>query len=245
MTGRYLYGVTEGPGFKSAGLDGSPVYPITYQGLSLLIHACGSEPYSFTEEANILRWVVEHHAVLEKAMEECGAVLPLRFNTIVKGTDVKALEWLQENEASLRATLERLRGKSEYGLEVRRPRRTKPEGPEPGGRNYLLAKKAELQALKDDRVETDKLAADLQALLEPWVDDLKFLDGELGDGAFFRVSLLLARERVEAFGVLLDRVVTGQGLQVHFSGPLPPYSFVGDGRSPGSGGIFQTDAESG
>lgn len=222
--------MTEGPGFSAAGLDGSPVYPVTYQSLSLLVHRCGDAPYSSTQEVDVFRWVTEHHSVLEKAMAEAGTVLPLRLNTIVRGSDEQVLAWLQDNQQGLEATLDRLRGKAEYDIEVRKPKATKPPNPQPGGRNYLLAKKDELQALKDSHAEVESLAAELRGLLEPWLDGLKFLDGEVAEGGFFKASLLLARDKVEAFGVLLDHVATTHGLKVHFAGPLPPYSFVADWR---------------
>jgi len=124
--GRYLYCVADS-GEKAhlgkIGLDDKEVYTIPYVNLCAVVHNCPSEPYKSEDREVVKRWVITHEKVVEVAWEKFGTVLPLGFDTIIKGEENISPEeniknWLKQDHVKLKEKIDKIRGKAEYGVQI-------------------------------------------------------------------------------------------------------------------------------
>ena len=192
--------------------------------------------------------VVEHFA-------RRATVVPLRFGTIYLRRD-SIHEMLTDEQAQLRAILERLRGREEWGISVYRdqaklmaaitslsPRLreiNERAGSATPGKEYLLRK--EIDALRTDeaRAETRRVIAEIERELASHSDDaarlrvLKNEGAEQGEVAA-RLAFLIARDRFTEFRAAAERLaqaVAASGFQLELTGPWPAYNFAGGLRLP-------------
>jgi len=68
-------------------------------------------------------WVTAHEKVMEVAWERFGTILPLRFDTIIKGEegvlpDENVKKWLRDDYENLRQKLAKLKDRAEFGVQV-------------------------------------------------------------------------------------------------------------------------------
>jgi hypothetical protein len=155
------------------------------------------------DEASLL-----HHDRVVSALMEGGAVLPMRFGTVVSGEeDVREL--LARRGEELRGQLAHVRGRVEMG--VRATWEHAPAAPPASGRDFMHAK---LERRAAARRAADELHAELAELS---VDS---------------VLRLCPREDTAFTGAyLIDRTAAERFMQragdVTVTGPWPPYSFSG------------------
>lgn len=124
--GRYLYCVGDSGERKylgKIGLDGKEVYTVPFFDLCAVVHNCPSEPYKSEDNEVVKRWVITHEKVVEAAWEKFGTVLPLGFDTIIKGEENISPEeniknWLKQDHVSLKEKIDKIRGKAEYGVQI-------------------------------------------------------------------------------------------------------------------------------
>ena len=86
--GLYVYCVVRGDGSRllgPIGLDGQVVYTVGSGGLHAVVHNCTPCPYHLRDPQVVQGWVLAHQNVVQAASEVFGAVLPMAFDTIVKG----------------------------------------------------------------------------------------------------------------------------------------------------------------
>lgn len=241
---RYVYCVAyngERSTLGEIGLDGCEVYTIPYRDICAVVHACRPEPYKSDDRKTVEGWVVAHEGVVEKAMKLYGAVVPATFNTIIKGGDGQVEEWLKKEYDRLKSLLEKLRGKEEYGIQIFLNKSSLKEelekeiaglGKELEGKPgtaYFYKQKVE-KALKD------RMEARVKALFEEFytairacvedvhVGKVKELEGEIMIANF---SVLVKKEGLEKLKKTLEDISGRKGIRVRFTGPWPPYSFVG------------------
>ncbi|MDA2936601.1 GvpL/GvpF family gas vesicle protein, partial [Patescibacteria group bacterium AH-259-L05] len=135
-TGRYLYCIAARPpksqqrqseyqkiNFGKIGIEKEQVYTILYKDLCLVVHDSPLEPYKSEDESKIKKWVIAHQNVIEKVQKKFGTVLPLGFDTIIKGDEKAAPEanieaWLKKDYSSLKETIAKVKGKREYGIQI-------------------------------------------------------------------------------------------------------------------------------
>ena len=201
---------------------------------------------------------LRHERAVEHFARRC-TVVPLRFGTIYLRRDNVA-RMLEERGAQLRATLARLAGREEWGLNVyverarlreqvsslserlREMEQTAAESPP--GRAYLLRKKVD--ALRDDeaRAETRRAASTIEGELAAACDGAARLRvhkdeaGEQGEMAA-RLAFLVRRERFEDFRAvaeLLAERYTPLGFRFELTGPWPAYNFAAANEERGNGG---------
>ncbi len=123
---RYLYCIVEGNEeitLGNIGIEGNNVYVIPYQDLSAVVHNCLAEPYKSEDQEKMKSWVTAHEKVVEIAWEKFGTVLPLGFDTIIKGEegvlpDENMKKWLRDDYENLRQKLAKLKDKAEFGVQV-------------------------------------------------------------------------------------------------------------------------------
>jgi hypothetical protein len=187
--------------------------------------------------------------VVDAAWERSGTVLPLAFDTIVRpgdglDADERVMQWLTSDGPRFRGMLERLRGKVELGVQVIwdqrvvgesvaqgndeiRQLRDKMAG-KPKGVAYFYQQKIERalrQAIEAKAEECYRSCFRQVTALFPEVrsNDVKKLPDRL---MIVNLSVLAPRDRVSELGAVLMGF-QAEGVDVRFTGPWPPYSFVG------------------
>ncbi|MEI6450806.1 MAG: GvpL/GvpF family gas vesicle protein [Actinomycetes bacterium] len=250
LVARYVYCVVLGEvgDWELRGLDERPVRAICAAGLTALVHDCPAVPYQGDDVERVKVWVLAHSDVVDAAWERTGTVLPMSFDRIVRpgdgrDADEQVAHWLTTEGDGFRATLERLRGKVELGVQLLWEPRVIAAA--------VAASDAEIQALQADlagkskgaayfsqqkieralrqaltaRAEEDYRACfrEITALFpEVCVNELKKVpDRQM----ILNLSVLVPRERVSELGAVLTGFQR-EGIEVRFTGPWPPYSFV-------------------
>jgi hypothetical protein len=197
-------------------------------------------------------WTATRAIRHERAVEHFArraAVVPLRFGTIYLRREPVA-EMLEERGAQLRASLARLDGREEWGLNVYVERarlreevtrvsarlRELSERAEssPPGQAYLLRKKIDAMRDEETRAETKRIASEIEDALAAACDGaarlrvLKDEAAERGELAA-RLAFLVARERFKEFRAVAERIAEAHaplGFSFELTGPWPAYNFV-------------------
>jgi hypothetical protein len=186
--------------------------------------------------------VVEHFA-------RRASVVPLRFGTIyLERASVRAM--ISQRGQTLRAIIERLRGREEWGVNILCDRKilidaidklsprlrelSEQAASASPGQSYLMRKKMDAMRLDESRVEMKRVAAKIEGELARYGDGavrlrvLKDEGSERGD-LVAKLALLVARTRFEEFRAAAERLaqeVASAGFQLELTGPWPAYNFA-------------------
>lgn len=242
---RYIYCVAYNCGKSTLGkigLNGCEVYTIPFKDICAVVHACHPEPYKSDDRKIVEGWVLAHEEVVEKAMELYGTVIPVSFNTIIIGGDNQVEEWLNKEYSHLKALLEKLRDKEEYGIQIFLDKNFLKEELEKDeeltklseefkgkpGIEYFYKQKIEkiLKERMEAKVKTlfDEFYTAIRACVEDvHVEKVKESEGEIMIANF---SVLVRKENVGVLKKILEDISSRKGFKVRFTGPWPPYSFV-------------------
>ena len=178
-----------------------------------------------------------HESVLDEIVAK-AAVVPMRFGSIFSTADgLKAM--LVEHEPTLKRSLDGVRGRSEWGVKVYCDRRSligqlaATGAPEegPSGRNYLMQRKAQLQAEADAAATASRIATDINESLAGRADGAVSM-GSRGGGAQSTVILngayLVREEGREAFMQRVEELqdTHSDAYVFEVTGPWPPYNFT-------------------
>jgi hypothetical protein len=248
------YGVRSGLG--KIGLDGKEVYTIPFLDLCAVVHNCPPEPYKSEDNETVRNWVVTHEKVVETTWERFGTVIPLGFDTIVKGgkdisPDENIINWLKQDHVNLKKKMDKIRGKAEYGVQIfwdpkfiveeivkadeeignlNQDIKSKPKG-----MAYMFKYKLENLLKKEMEKKADLCFKDFYARIRKCVDEIrvektkKISAGSIGDEKnqmLMNLSCLIDKEKSERLGEELEKINKEEGFGVRFTGPWPPYSFV-------------------
>ncbi|HET7323861.1 MAG TPA: GvpL/GvpF family gas vesicle protein [Halococcus sp.] len=263
--GRYLYCAvglsgTE-PKIEAQGVDEEPVRVLAIEDIGIVVHDCDSL-YDSDDMDVVRKWVLQHQQVVDAAGEAFGTPLPFQFDTILTGDDGRVREWVLDEQETISEYLDALAGHWEYRIELRRDESKLTEELETtderlqelgaeiddagSGTEFLLEKQYDkrLTELKRER------RAERSAALEDRLTDLAREVNELGDSTTptdereseeletqARFTVLAAAKQEETIGEMLDEVAAESGVEVRFTGPWPPYSFV-----PAIGGENATES---
>ncbi len=252
--GRYLYCVADSRELASLGaigIDGSKVYTILFRDICAVVHECPAEPYQSTAREMVNAWVLTHQKVVDEAWERWGTVLPLGFDTIVMDKDgIRAEEnvknWLQNDYDKLKSKMEKVRGKAEYGVQIfwepqviaHSLTKTSPEisqleeemKSQSRGVAYLYKQKLDNALKRELESKADRCFRDFYERIRRHVDDIvveKTKPGDQNTQMIINLSCLLARDKTAGLGEELESINSMEGFSVRFTGPWPPYSFVG------------------
>jgi hypothetical protein len=230
------------------GLEGAEVYTISYQDICALVHDCPAEPYQGDDET-VKGWVWTHGEVIDAAWNATGSVLPLTFDCIIRpagdhSADATVVAWLAAEYDNFRRELTQFAGKVELGVQVlwrvEAITRAAAAAPaisrlqdemagKPKGMAYFYQQKIEkaLKAALEAKADADyrRYFETVTAVAED-VSVNKIKRPADGKQMLLNLSLLLMKERVAALGQLLDAIQAEEGVEVRFTGPWPPYSFV-------------------
>jgi hypothetical protein len=263
--GRYLYcavALDDETGFEETGVDDEPVRLLAVGDIGIVVHECASL-YDTADMDELRKWVLQHQGVVDAAGERFGTPIPFQFDTVLTGDDDRVREWVGEERDTLAEYLDSLAGHWEYRIELRRDedaleedleasdeelRELDEEIEDAGSGTAFMLEKQYDQRLRELRRErrTERAAAlgDRLAEFASEVTELgerTTLDDESGDddgmATQARFTVLAAAEREEEMGAMLDEVAAEAGVEVRFTGPWPPYSFV-----PEIGGEDGTEA---
>jgi hypothetical protein len=247
--GRYVYSVVDTGAtvaLGAIGLGDSEVYTIPHNGIAAVVHRCTAQPYSTEDVPRAREWVMTHNYVIDIATRRFGTVLPFSFNAIAKGGDEVVTRWLGENHGLFKKELERVRGKSEYTIQVfydhEKLTRTLAGGPAAGaqktagtskGSAYLMQRRNELKLKDAITGHVEKLSAEIYDRVRALTDDIKKEDRpgfvpEKYQGLRQALSLtcLAPEGHVEGIGAILEEYDNMEGLAIRFTGPWAPFSFI-------------------
>ncbi len=249
--GCYIYCVTlvlDIPGLSLQGLDGAGVYQIAFRDIGAIVHDCPPVPYS-GESEQAQDWLLAHHNVIDTVWEQSGVVLPVTFDVIIKGDSGQhardqVVAWLEENYESFRDKLDSLQGRVELAIQVNWDRASalqeivSADGEigqlqeellgKPKGMAFLYQQKIEKLIRQKSEARAGEICNSylqrIQALsVQTCVNNLKRLDSlEM----LLNLSVLVDREKISEIGRVLGELEALQGIDVHFTGPWPPYSFA-------------------
>jgi hypothetical protein len=249
----YVYCVAGGAGhrvFGPIGLDGQVVYTVGNGDIRAVVHSCQAEPYQSQAHDVVEGWVVTHQNVVRAASADFGTVLPMAFDMIVRpgpgGAAMAMLEaWLDEKRARFGGLLSRFAGHAEYGVQVfwdgeavaadlvsgdETLRRLRDEiQTQPKGMAHLLRQKLAKAIRAAMEARADRCAQDFYARIRHCVADIRVDPLKKADGGrqmLLNLSCLMP-EGSGDLGRVLDEINQAPGIAVRFTGPWPPYSFVG------------------
>ena len=252
--GRYLYCVAdsgEQASLGPIGIEGNEVYTIPYRDICAVVHECPAEPYQSTDREMVNSWVLAHQKVVDEAWERWGTVLPMGFDTIVMekdgvGPEENVRNWLQNDYDNLKRKMAKVRGKAEYGVQVfwepqviaRSLTKTSPEigqlekemKSQSRGVAYLYKQKLENALKRELESRADQYFRDFYEHIRRHVDDIAVEKTKPGDQTtqmIMNLSCLLPRDKTTGLGEELEKINNMDGFSVRFTGPWPPYSFVG------------------
>ena len=260
--GRYFYCIVNSgkeKDFGQVGVEDSSVYVVAFNDIGAVVHSCEAKPYRTEAKEKAREWILAHQYVIDLAAEEFDTVIPLTFDTIFKGNNETLKMWLSKEYDQLKALSAKLKGKAEYGVQVfienefvnrnvkdiqdvqNLEERLKNAS---SGVAYLLNKNLEKRRQIERHLVIDKYANELCAKIEKLVDDLKIgsINKEVpeewkGKQMILNIACLAHKDKIENLGTLLGQLKK-EGFAVRFTGPWPPYSFVGqlnESKTVGSG----------
>lgn len=254
-TGRYIYCIAanaERVKLGRVGIDENEVYTIPYHDICAVVHDCPAEPYQSDDQAVVEVWVMRHQKVVDAVWERWSTVLPLSFDTIIKAgpignSEQNVEEWLKSEYEVLKRKMERVKGKAEYGVQVfwnpkliaQNLAETSPEitrldreiRAKPRGMAYIYRQRLENIIKREMETKADECFKDFYSRIRQHADDIrveKTKKAEPDLQMIMNLSCLVDRDRNTELGEELDKINQTAGFSVRFTGPWPPYSFVGD-----------------
>jgi len=247
----YVYGIVRFSldlNWQEKGIAGKEVYMISEGNFSALVHECQEEPYNSKNSEEIKEMIIAHNKILDKAMEDFDGVIPLSFNTIIKGgknspkSNLK--KWLNDDQERLEKIWQKVKGKKEYGIRIYYERdkliekashHQEVEKVKKGiegkgeGLSYLLQEKAKSKA-------QDIFQEKINNLKQEFYGEIKKITTDVVTNPS-RISLEEKKDLLSSFSVLVEEnkiedikktleEKKGENMTFHLAGPFAPYSFV-------------------
>lgn len=252
--GLYVYCVARackgGSVLKAMGLDGNKVHVVVKDTLCAVVHNSQAQPYQSETPEVVQEWVVAHERVIRAAKETFQTVLPMAFDMIVLGGADSSAEnnlrnWLGQNHDRFVCLLDKLQGKAEYGVQISWSRRLIADAliqdePElhnlqtqtatgPKGLAYMLQQKLAKATRAALERQANRYVEQFYDRIRECVEDIrieKLKKTDDDEQMLLNLSCLM-REGSPALGAELDDISKTKGISVRFTGPWPPYSFLG------------------
>jgi ribosomal protein L12E/L44/L45/RPP1/RPP2 len=248
----YLYCLADGAeevSFGKIGIEGNEAYTIPYNGISVVVHKCLPEPYQSKDDETVKKWMMAHQGVIDAAWEKFGTVLPLGFDTIVKGDEVLNAEedlkkWLSEKHENLKEKMGKAKGKAEVGVQIfwdpnvigRKLAEASEEikklneemKSKSAGMAYFYKQKIEHALKKEMEKEAGKYFKDFYGRVKRYADDIhveKTKKAEKDKQMLMNLSVLIHKDKIKLLGEELAKIKEIEGIDVRFTGPWPIYSF--------------------
>lgn len=252
LTGRYVYCVIDignSINLGKIGIEENEVYTVSHLDISAVVHNCLPKAYNSKDESAVISYAQKHNRVVDFVFNKFDAVVPLRFNTIVKennGESNKAVrKWLEEQYQDLKRKLGKLRGKQEYGIQVFIDKegllrdilnksqmivelKKKMESIKSPGHAYLYKQTFETTIKKEVEERGIEISKEVQTLIKNHAADMLIEKTEKRKAKtiLLNVSCLVQKENAAQFMEELEKIDGFNNLSVRVVGPWPPYSFV-------------------
>ncbi|MER7458973.1 GvpL/GvpF family gas vesicle protein [Micromonospora sp. NPDC126480] len=259
--GTWLHGVVRDVGAAvlaaTAGMDGAPVRAVRAAGLTAVVSTAPLTEYG--EEAlrrNLenLAWLERaaraHHAVVA-ALAEAGPVVPARLATVHHG-DGRVAGLLADRRAELAAVLDRLAGRSEWGVKGYLvpgviPRTAESAGSGGAGAAYLRRRRAQLTAREEGQRISGEAAAAVHAALDGLAVAARRHPPQDRRLSGAPTTMVLNGAYLVDAGALADftALVGALGerhpeIRLELTGPWPAYSFAEEGPAePAAPGVVR------
>jgi hypothetical protein len=254
LSGRYIYGIVLGAkDFHTTGIEGNPVFTVSYGDITALVHSCDLKAYESDDREQVEKWLRQHQNVMDEALEYTNSLIPMSFDIIIDGSsapnpDDVLKQWLKERYDRLKDLLEQFSGRAEYGIKIFCPNESltekvakeDPEIVELSNRLATMSKgtaflfRSELSQKIRNAVarECKVLANEIIAKIRPMVIDIKESapDKEISNNqrSILHLAVLINPDKVELIGDFLENLQASGQYAVVFTGPWPAYSFVKD-----------------
>jgi len=252
--GRYLYCIadaSENASLGNIGIEENAVYTIPYNDLSAIVHNCPARPYKSEDPEIVKGWVITHQEVVDAAWDRFGTVIPIGFDTIIQGDaaldpEETMKKWFKDDYDNLKAKMEKIRGRAEYGVQVLWDKRTAAQkiaddNPEiknlsneiqskPRGLAYMYRQKLEGLLRKEMEKRADQYFREFYEKIIPHADDIRVEKTQKTENGekqmLLNLSCLLPKEGSRELGEELEKIDALEDFSVRYTGPWPPYSFV-------------------
>ncbi|MDH7577772.1 MAG: GvpL/GvpF family gas vesicle protein [Bacillota bacterium] len=234
--------------FGKIGIDGNEVYPVCYQDICAVVHACLPVPYQGDDET-VKSWLLTHSDVVDLIWKESGTILPMTFDVIVKGDQTCSAEenvrrWLAANYYDFKFKLEEFRGKVELGIKIfwdsslitenllaTSPRLTELQEEikkMPPGKAYFYKHKLDKILEEEFEKKAEEECQRYLRAIQTHVVDIHYNKIKKGEHPrmILNLSVLASADQVDALGEELGAIDTEEGVHVRFTGSWPPYSFT-------------------
>jgi len=243
----YIYGIIKtSKNWKEHGIKGNNVFLINGRDFSAIAHRCEEKPYISNNPIEVKDLILAHNNILDKAMKNFDAVIPLSFNTIIKTSEEKTAEenlriWLKDNKENLLKIWDKIIGKNEYGIRIYYEKKK------------LLEKIKELYEIKQlqqkSQIESEGVAYLLKGKIKDEINkkaqeqifeykqnfynNIKEL---VSDITINRSKILLDEEKnlLVSISILVDKkqiqkvnsYLVNSNFYFNIAGPFAPYSFI-------------------
>ncbi|HUF78293.1 MAG TPA: GvpL/GvpF family gas vesicle protein [Thermoanaerobaculia bacterium] len=185
--------------------------------------------------------MVEHfaRAAPAGAPAETGhwALLPMKLFTLF-ASDERAVQHVAGELPRLRRVLDRVAGREEWGVRVRRsPERAAaaageaPAGRPASGREFLAQKHRQLEAARRAPAEAREVAENAYARLVERAAEALRREPEAGTSLVLDAAFLVPRSDRGPFAdavAAVARELAGAACELTLTGPWPPYNFAGE-----------------
>lgn len=240
MKGKYIYSITEkrklGKPLKNEGLKA-----VEFNELSAITVDSEYKNYKAISKEDLVKELTQYQQMIEKIMEKFGAVLPVKFGTILKDEQEVELV-LKKGHSFLQETLRKMEGKVELDLvcfwnEQKAAHVAYKESKVVKDLKKKITKKE--RATFEDKIALGKAIANYLASKKTKITNqiLKVLDNEaeqsckhiLADvNMLFNRAFLVETKDEANFNHVLNLLDSKFADLVNFRlvGPLPPYSFA-------------------
>ena len=250
----YVYGVVRfglDLDWQEEGITGQKVYLISEGNVGALGHDCEDKAYNSENPEEIKEMIISHNKILDRAMEDFGGVLPLPFNTIIRGGTNSARanlkKWLNDDKERLERIWDKVKGKKEYGLRVYYEKEKllreayaheevktieKSSAGKGQGLRYLLQGKAESKMREIFQERLNKLKLEflegIKKITEDVVNNPSRISLEEEKDLLLSVSVLMEEKEINNLTEFLEKKAGDFPFQM--AGPFAPYSFVENGK---------------
>lgn len=252
--GVWLYAVTRGFSPQDlaglTGVGGEPVRAVEADGLVAVVSSVSLDEFgqeALRRNLEDLDWLAAtaraHDGVVE-AVVRAGPAVPLRLATVYLG-DERVRDEVRARRADLEAALNRVAGRTEWGVKVYCGPSSYPEpavadGGAPGrgaGTTYLLRRRAQLSARetaeRNAAAQADEVHTALGGVAVAGRKHLPQDPRLSGERAWMVLNgaYLVDNSRADQFAMAVtDLERQHRGLRFELTGPWPPYSFTGIGE---------------
>ena len=196
-------------------------------------------------------WVIAHQKVVDAAWQRFGTVIPIGFDTIIRGNEVADPEenmknWLRDDYDNLKTKMEKVKGRAEYGVQVFWDSKVMAQKiteeslevkkleeevkSKPRGLAYMYRQKLEELLRKEMGKQADRYFKEFYEKIKPHANDLHVEKTKKAEDEnmqmLMNLSCLLPKDGSKVLGDELEKINAVEGFSVRYTGPWPPYSFV-------------------